>query len=322
MRKHFILICSCFALIIIFLLFCFYPRDKGISFYGNIDTRTVNLGFRFLGKIEKIHKDEGDSVVEGEILASLDSKNLQNSIAEVEARLNAEKIKSDKLKNGFRKEDISEAKGEFETADANLKMAKDVFARQKRLLEKNATSKEAYLNAKYKYEAAEGSFKKAQSLYQLRMKGYQDEDIEAQDALVLSLEASLKSVLQDLEDSVIKAPFDGVILSRLKEEGAIANPGEMILEISRQDEFRVNAYVDESHLGAISQGDEVLVYTDVRKEPYIGIIGNISPIAEFTPKNIETAELRSDLVYRFRVLIKDSDKKLKQGMPVTVKLKK
>ncbi|MDR2342154.1 MAG: HlyD family efflux transporter periplasmic adaptor subunit [Campylobacteraceae bacterium] len=322
MKKRFIFFCSCFVLIIVFLVFSMYPRNEDISFYGNVDTRTVSLGFRFLGKVEKINKDEGDSVVEGEILASLDSKNLQNSIAEAEARLNAEKMKFDKLKNGFRKEDISEAKGEFEAAEANLKLTKDIFERQERLLEKSATSKEAYLNAKYKYEAAEGTFKKAESLYKMRIKGYQNEDIEAQNALVSSLEASLKSVLQDLEDSVIKSPFDGIILSRLKEEGAIVNPGERILEISRQDEFWVKAYVDESHLGAISQGDEVLVYTDVRKEPYIGVIGNISPIAEFTPKNIETAELRSDLVYRFRVLIKDSDKKLKQGMPVTVKLKK
>ncbi|MDR2790487.1 MAG: HlyD family efflux transporter periplasmic adaptor subunit [Campylobacteraceae bacterium] len=321
MRKRFIFLGSCF-LFIILLVFCFYPRNEDISFYGNVDTRTVSLAFRFLGKIETINKDEGDSVTEGEILVSLDSKNLQNSISEVEARLSAERIKLDKLKNGFRKEDISESKGEFETADANLKMAKDMFERQKRLLDRNATSKEAYLNAKYKYEAAEGTFRKAESLYKMRIKGYQDEDIEAQNALVLSLEASLKSALQDLEDSVIKSPFDGIILSRLKEEGAVVNPGERVLEVSRQDEFWVKAYVDESHLGTISQGDEVLVYTDVRKEPYIGIIGNISPIAEFTPKNIETAELRSDLVYRFRVLIKDADKKLKQGMPVTVKLKK
>jgi HlyD family secretion protein len=299
-----------------------YPKSENLSLYGNVDTRTVSLGFRFLGKIEKVYKDEGDSVVKDEILASLDSRNLQNSIIEAEARLEAEKIKLDKLKNGFRKEDISEAKGEFETADANLKLTKDMFQRQERLLNKNATSKESYLNAKYKYEAAVGAFKKAEALYNMRMKGYQNEDIDAQNALVSSLEAALKSALQDLEDSVIKAPFDGIILTRLKEDGAIVNPGERILELSRQDEFWVKAYVDEPHLGAISQGDEVLVYTDARKEPYNGIIGNISPIAEFTPKNIETTELRSDLVYRFRVLIKDSDKKLKQGMPVTIKLKK
>ncbi|MDR2099955.1 MAG: HlyD family efflux transporter periplasmic adaptor subunit [Campylobacteraceae bacterium] len=322
MKKRFIFILFCIALIAAFVVIYTYPKDKDISFYGNVDTRTVNLGFRFLGKIEKINKDEGDSVSKDEVLVTLDSKNLHNNIAEVGARLDAEKIKLNKLQNGFRKEDINEAKGEFESAAANFKLAEDVFLRQERLFEKSATSKEAYLNAKYKYEAAAGTLKKAESIYKMRIKGYQSEDIEAQNALVLSLEAALKTARQDLEDSEIKSPFDGVILARLKEEGAIVNPGEKVLEVSRQDEFWVKAYVDESHLGTISQGDEVLVYTDVRAEPYLGIIGNISPIAEFTPKNIETEELRSDLVFRFRVLIKDSDKKLKQGMPVTVKLKK
>ncbi|MDR1554433.1 MAG: HlyD family efflux transporter periplasmic adaptor subunit [Campylobacteraceae bacterium] len=322
MRKLFISIFLIFIAIVALLYAFKDSKINELSFYGNIDTRTVSLGFRFLGKIEKINKDEGESVTKGEILASLDSRNLQNGIIEAEARLDAEKIKLTKLKNGFRKEDINEAEGEFESAIANLKLLDDTLQRQKKLFDKNATSKEAYLNAKYKYEAAVGTFKKAEALYDLRTKGYQDEDIKAQSLLVTSLEATLNAVLQDLEDSVIKSPFDGVVLTRLKEEGAIVNPGERVLEISRQDEFWVKAYVDESHLGVISQGDEVLVYTDVRTEPYLGIVGNISPIAEFTPKNIETIELRSDLVYRFRVLLKEPDKKLKQGMPVTIKLKK
>ncbi|MDR1614302.1 MAG: HlyD family efflux transporter periplasmic adaptor subunit [Campylobacteraceae bacterium] len=323
MKKPLIFILSCIlAVIIVFLYIYKYPKNEDLLFYGNVDTRTVNLGFRFLGKIDKINKDEGDSVVKDEVLVRLDSHNLRNNIAEIKARLNAEKIKFDKLKNGFRKEDIDEANGELESAYANLKLAEDVLERQDALFKKNATSKEEYLNAKYKHEAAMGTFKKAKALYEMRVKGYQDEDIKAQNALVASLEATLKSALRDLEDSVIKSPFDGIILSRLKEEGAIVNPGDRVLELSRQDEFWVKAYADESNLGAISQGDEVLVYTDVRKEPYLGIIGNISPIAEFTPKNIETIELRSDLVYRFRVLIKDSDKRIKQGMPVTIKLKK
>jgi HlyD family secretion protein len=324
MRKIFISV-FLFILAVAAISIYMYKKDsknEDLLFYGNIDTRTVNLGFRFLGKVDKINKDEGESVAKGEILASLDSKNLQNNIAEARAKLNAEKIKLNKLKNGFREEDINEAKGEFEAAAANLKLLEDMFKRQETLFEKNATSKEAYLNSKYRYEAAVGTADKAEAFYNLRMKGYQDEDIKAQSALVTSLEASLKSVLQDLEDSVIKSPFDGIILARLKEEGAIVNPGEVILELSRQDEFWVKAYVDELHLGTISQGDEVLIYTDVSERPYFGIIGNISPVAEFTPKNIETMDLRSDLVYRFRVLIKDPDKKIKQGMPVTVKLKK
>jgi len=297
-------------------------KPKEPVFYGNIDTRTVNLGFRFLGKIESISKDEGESVAKDEILVTLESKNLQNKIDETKARLDAENVKLSKLKNGFRAEEIDEAKGAFEEASANLKLIEDVYQRQSGLWEKNATSKEAYLNAKYRFEAAKGAVERASALYTMRKNGYQNEDISAQKALVSSLEAALKTAYQDLEDSVIRSPVEGVILARLKEEGAIVNPGERVLEVSKQDEFWVKAYADEPYLGLISQGDEVLIFTDVNREHYTGIIGYISPSAEFTPKNIETMELRSDLVYHFRVLLKNPDKKIKQGMPVTVKLKK
>ncbi|MDR3345553.1 MAG: efflux RND transporter periplasmic adaptor subunit [Campylobacteraceae bacterium] len=323
MRKY--LLTAVFFVFAIVLVFVYVYKDfksKELLFYGNVDTRTVNLGFRFLGKIESILKDEGDSVTKDEVLAALDSKNLHNNIDEVAARLEAEKIKLSKLKNGFREEEIEEALGAFEEAEANRKLMEDVFLRQELLYEYNATSKEAYLNAQYKLEAARGLTQKAYSVYLLRKNGYQKEDIDAQAALVLSLEATLRAASQDLEDSVLKSPVDGVILARLKEEGAIANPGERVFEVAKQEEYWVRAYVDEPYLGLISQGDKVFVYADVRKEPYEGIVGYISPLAEFTPKNIETMELRSDLVYHFRVLLQNPDKKIKQGMPVTIKLKK
>jgi HlyD family secretion protein len=323
MKKR-LLVAAIFVFVV--SMVCLYAyvdsRSKEFLFYGNVDTRTVNLGFRFLGKIESIAKDEGDSVSKDEVLASLDSKNLHNTIDETEARLNIEKIKLSKLKNGFREEEVGEALGVYEEAQANLKLAEDVFLRQETLLEHNATSKEIYLNAKYRFEAARGASQKALSLFLLRKNGYQQEDIDAQDALVSSLEAILRAASQDLEDSILRSPVDGVILARLKEEGAIANPGDRVFEVAKQEEFWVRAYVDEPYLGVISQGDKVFVYADVRKEPYAGIVGYISPLAEFTPKNIETMELRSDLVYHFRVLLQDPDKKIKQGMPVTIKLKK
>ncbi|MDR3177678.1 MAG: HlyD family efflux transporter periplasmic adaptor subunit [Campylobacteraceae bacterium] len=309
------------AILTAVVLFTLNSKPKEIVFYGNVDTRTVNLGFRFLGKIESITKDEGESVAKGEILAALENKNILNVIDDVKAKLEAESIKLSKLQNGFRKEEISQAKGEFEEASANFKLLEDIFTRQTNLYEHNATSKEAYLNARYRFEAAKGTLEKASALYQLRQKGYQDEDIKAQKAFVASLEANLKIALQDLEDSVMKSPVDGVVLARLKEEGAVVSPAERVFEISKQDEYWIKAYVDEPNLGLISQGNEASIYTDVNDKPYDGVIGYISPIAEFTPKNIETMQLRSDLVYNFRVLVKNPDKKIKQGMPVTIKLK-
>ena len=83
----------------------------------------------------------------------------------------------------------------------------------------------------------------------------------------------------------------------------------------------VRTYIDEKNLGKIKYGQKALIYTDSRpKDPYMGHIGFISPVAEFTPKTVETTELRVDLVYRIRVIIDNSDLYLRQGMPVTVKI--
>ena len=142
-----------------------------------------------------------------------------------------------------------------------------------------------------------------------------------QKATVLSLVAQAKSVEHDIEDTTLYAPTKGTVLARYKEPSSIVSAAQSILEIALEDEYWVKAYVDEPFLGKITQGTPMLVYTDSRKEPYEGTIGFISPVAEFTPKNIETMELRPDLVYRFRVIIKNPDVHLKQGMPVTIKRK-
>ena len=153
-------------------------------------------------------------------------------------------------------------------------------------------------------------------------KGYQVEDIEVQNAKVMALAAQAKSLENDIKDATLYAPTQGTVLARYKEPSSTVTAAQSILEIALEDEYWVKAYVDEPLLGKITQGQSMLIYIDSRKEPYEGSIGFISPVAEFTPKNIETMELRPDLVYRFRVIIKHPDSHLKQGMPVTIKCKK
>jgi HlyD family secretion protein len=111
------------------------------------------------------------------------------------------------------------------------------------------------------------------------------------------------------------------VLSRVREPGAIVAPGETAYTLSLDRPVWVRAYVQEPELGLIRPGQDVQVLTDTRPErPYHGQIGFISPVAEFTPKSVETPELRTDLVYRLRVVIEDADPGLRQGMPVTVRI--
>ena len=117
------------------------------------------------------------------------------------------------------------------------------------------------------------------------------------------------------------APSDGIIESRILEKGAIVAPGSPVFVLSIQENPWVRAYIPESSLGKIHPGMPVEVQTDTRPDhPYRGRVGFISPVAEFTPKSIHTEELRTNLVYRFRVVLDEPDSELRQGMPVTVKL--
>lgn len=297
----------------------FLKNENNLTFYGNIDTRTVNVGFRFLGKIENITKDEGEIVKKDEVLVKLDTASLEKSLEELNEKIFASKLELSKLQTGYRQEEILEAKAAMEEAIENLNKTKDTYNRQTNLFKTKSTSEENFTISQLNYKQALATLDKAKALYELRKNGYRDEDIKIQESNLKSLEIQAEKLKIDLNDSVIKAPVDGVILTRFKEIGAITNAGESILEIAKTDEFWVRAYIDEKNLGNIKPGLKMSIQTDSRSENYEGVIGFISPVAEFTPKNIETQELRADLVYSFRVIVKNPDDKIRQGMPVTYK---
>jgi len=300
----------------------FFTDENQAKYYGNIDKRTVKLGFRFIGKIEDIKKDEGENVSKDEVLVTLENQNLKEQLKEFEARLKASNIELQKLKSGFRAEEISQAKANFEEANISLAKTTDTYTRQKELFKTKAVSEQSFILAKLNYEQSLASLEKAKANYELMKNGYRSEDIQIQKANIKVLEAQIEKLKVDLKDTLIISPVNGTILTRYKEIGSITNPNEAVLEIAKSDELWVRAYIDQKKLGDIKTGLNMLVYSDSRKEPYNGYISFISSVAEFTPKNIETQELRADLVYSFRVIVKDFDDRLKQGMPVTLKVSK
>lgn len=136
-----------------------------------------------------------------------------------------------------------------------------------------------------------------------------------------SAEAALNIAHDNMTYTEIKSPTDGIILSRIREPGTVVNPTDPVYILSVTSPVWIRAFVDEPDLGLIYYGMKAEVHTDSGRV-YYGKIGFISPMAEFTPKTVETTKLRSDLVYRLRIYADNPDKFLKQGMPVTVKLHK
>ncbi len=293
-------------------------NETSLRFFGNVENRTQDLAFRFLGTIAAIDKDEGARIAKGERLATLDTRSLQYTLDALRAQIDAEQARLEKLKKGYRSEDIAQAKAALAESKAVLDAAKDTYKRQKKLFEATVTTEQDFVAVTAQFDKAKASYEKAQSSYALLNNGYEPEDIRAQEAKIMALRSQAQGLEYDINESTLYAPAEGTILSRYKEPGSVVTPAERILEIALEDEYWVRSYVDEPLLGKIKRGEKMHLYIDSREEPYVGHIGFISPVAEFTPKNIETMELRPDLVYRFRIIIENPDAMLKQGMPVTI----
>jgi HlyD family secretion protein len=141
-------------------------------------------------------------------------------------------------------------------------------------------------------------------------------------AQLVAAEATIDVARDQLKYTEVYAPTDGTILTRIREPGTVVNPADPVFTLSVASPVWIRAFVDEPHLGDVCYGMEAEISTDTVALPtYKGYVGFVSPVAEFTPKTVQTTQLRTDLVYRLRIYANNPDRYLKQGMPVTVKLK-
>jgi HlyD family secretion protein len=290
-----------------------------ITLYGNVDIRQVQLGFRVSGRVAHMNFDEGDSIRSGDLLARLDAKPYEDSVAAAEAQAANLRATFDKLVAGPRAAEIAQARAQLEEHAADFENAKLAFERAFKLRPGQTISEAAMDNARANRDTAQARVTSARQVLQLLEEGTRSEDIAAAKASLEGAEANLSAAKTALEDTELRAPANGVILSRLREPGAIVATSDIIFVLSLDRPVWVRSYVPEPLLGKIHPGLEVNVTTDSAPDkPYRGRIGFISPVAEFTPKSVETPELRTDLVYRLRIIIEQPDQGLRQGMPVTV----
>jgi HlyD family secretion protein len=140
-------------------------------------------------------------------------------------------------------------------------------------------------------------------------------------ATLASAEAAVAVARDNLIYTEVFAPTEGVILTRIREPGSVVRESDPVYTLSVTSPVWIRAFVDEPHLGQVYYGMPAEVFTDTPEgKVYKGKVGFISPVSEFTPKTVETTQLRTDLVYRLRIYVDNPDHGLRQGMPVTVKL--
>lgn len=289
-----------------------------LTLYGNVEIREVQLGFRLPGRIEALLVDEGDRVMPGQVLAKLDTRPLQDLLASADARLAAASAGVARDINGTRPQELAEAQAAVVAARATLLEANRQLTRREALVGRGFISKADVQTAQAGVDSATARVASASAALSLAAEGVRTEDRAVTAASREAVLAEKRSVQTDLSDTTMKAPAPGQVLTRAREAGAVVGPGETVLTLALTQPVRVRAYVAEPDLTRVRPGMRVQVRVDGSTKQWPATIGFISPVAEFTPKTVQTEQLRADLVYRLRLTVADPKGELRQGQPVSV----
>ena len=287
-----------------------------------MDLRQVALAFNNSERISAVLVQEGDRVHQGQTLARLDTSRLQPLTAQAEAQVAAQRQVVLRLHNGSRPEEIAEARANVASAKADADNVRRQFERLKELSEKSqggAVSQQDVDNARTALAVAEAKLSLNQQALELSLAGPRKEDIAEAEARLKANEAQLALLRQQLADAELHSPTEAVVRSRLMEPGEMASPQKPVFSLAVVDPKWVRAYVSEPDLGRVHPGAKATISVDSFPDrQFEGWVGFISPVAEFTPKSVETEDLRSSLVYEVRVFVKDATDDLRLGMPATV----
>lgn len=290
--------------------------------YGNADIREVQLAFRQPGRILQMTFDEGDTVKAGDRMATLNAEPYREALAAAEAQVLVAEAQLAKLRQGLRPQEITQLRETLKKAQAVEADADINFERQNRLITTGATSQKAFDAAKAASDQAKASVGATKAALSQALEGSRREDLAAAEAQLAAAQAAAAAAKTALDDTELTAPSDGTVIARVREPGSMVNSQSTVYSLSLNKPVYIRAYIGEKDLGRIAPGTAVEIRTDSSSKVYKGKIGFISPRAEFTPKTVETADLRTDLVYRLRIVVADTDadQSLRQGMPVTIEI--
>jgi len=292
--------------------------------HGNVDLRQVQLSFNNSERIAAVLIEEGDRVRKGQLVARLDTSRLEPQVAQAEAQVAAQREVVARLHNGSRPEEIAQARANVESAKASVVKARSNYERLKSAAEISAgraVRQQDVDDAKAALDVAQAQLAVNEKALDLAVIGPRKEDIAQNEAQLRGNEAQLALLRQQLADAQLIAPVDAVVRTRILEPGDMASPQKPVFSLAITDPKWIRAYVSEPDLGKVHSGMTASIMVDsFPKRRFEGWVGFVSPVAEFTPKTVQTEELRTSLVYEVRVFVKDPSDELRLGMPATVYL--
>lgn len=324
-RKPLLLIPIALAAAAAFYAWNLTHEDTGgaaeLTLYGNVDLREVDLAFDSAEHVAQILVQEGDVVTAGQVLARLRTEKTEAAVAAAEAVVEGARQALAKLEAGSRPQEIRIAQAQADALQAKARIAQISYARLKKLAPQKLAAAEDVDQAKATADAAEAEARAAQETFALAVAGPRSEDIAQARAQLAARQAELALARQRLDDATLRAPAAGIVRDRILEPGDMAAPQTPVLTLALTEPLWVRVYVPGPQLGRVAPGMRAAVTTDsFADKVYDGWVGFISPTAEFTPKNVETPDLRTRLVYQARVFVCDPQGELRLGMPATVTL--
>jgi HlyD family secretion protein len=309
-------------------------RDPGpvnrLRLSGHVEAIEVRVAPEVGGRLVDLRVDEGSRVAAGDVVARLDTADTELAIARTQAERDHADAQLRLLLAGARVEDVrqaeaqvSAAQAELAAAQAELSSAKTDLGRFEELLQRNSGSRKQRDDAATRTEVAEervrGAEQRVRAARQTfeRLKaGARAQEIDAARARLAAVDAQLATLRKAVADATVTAPAAGVVTGRLAEQGELLAPRTPIVVLTDLDHAWANVYVDEPMVPRLRLGQAATVHTDAGGAGLPGTISYISPRAEFTPRNVQTAEERSKLVYRIKITVDNTQGVLKPGMPV------
>jgi HlyD family secretion protein len=296
---------------------------------GYVEATEVRVAPEVGGRVLSIAVEEGDRVSAGAAIATLDTADGLLAIRRVEAERSQAAAQLRLLQAGARPEDIRQATAQAESARADVTAAESELraatadaARFEALLASNAGSRKQRDDAVTRRDVAAARVEAAkergragtEGVARLRA-GARREEIAAAQARIEAVDAQLASLRKTIADATVTAPVSGIVTARLVDAGELVAPRTPVVVITDLDRAWANVYVDEPVVPRLSLGQTLPLITDAGQR-LEGKITFISPKAEFTPRNVQTAEERTKLVYRIKVTTDNRQGILKSGMPV------
>lgn len=305
------------ALLVLLLAACNGNEDANrIEASGNIESTNITVTSQVSGEVLRINFDEGREVVKGDTILIIDPEIYQLKLEEALATLSAADARYQLLLKGARDEDLQQGKENLKQAEINLESAERDKNRFENLYESKSITKKQYEDALSRYEIALAQYNSAkQNLNKLKNLA-RPEELQQARANLDRIKANVKLLEKSLRDCFVTAPTNGIVTETFVEEGENVNPSSSLFKISDLSEVELEIYIPETELGKVKRGQDAEVSVDTYPDKiYKGTVSYISPEAEFTPKNIQTKEERTKLVFAVKIKIPNPGYELKSGMP-------